>query len=62
MKAERALRFGKLISKIELACKDIQNGQAGDVLMHLVGMKMQLVEAIEIAQEVSRNALDEMEL
>jgi hypothetical protein len=55
---ERAMRFVYLLSEIEVRAQRLLRGQERDILLTLLEMKVELEEATEIAQEVSREALD----
>jgi len=57
---KRAMRFGELLSDIELSAKAIQAGAAHDVPMVIYRMRVLLEEAQKIANEVSREVLDEL--
>jgi hypothetical protein len=58
--AERALRFGYLLSEIELSAKAILAGREHDIPLALIQMDLNVYEAKRIAAEVSREALDGM--
>lgn len=52
------MRFGYLISEIEVRARRLLDGQAPDIIAALGVMQRDLTEAKEIAAEVSREALD----
>jgi len=55
---ERAMRFGYLLSEIEIAARKIRNGQVDDIPAAMVLMFKHVTEANFLVREVSREALD----
>jgi hypothetical protein len=58
--AERAMRFGYLLSQIELGARSIRLGGVDDIPLALYQMAEQLSEAGAIMREISREALDKV--
>jgi hypothetical protein len=54
----RATRFGDLLAAIELEALALNVGDEPDLLVGLTRIRMALDEAVDIAFEVSREALD----
>jgi len=54
------MRFGYLLSEIEMHAKALLAGEAVDIVLSLMQMQDYLAEAREIAYEVSREALDKV--
>jgi hypothetical protein len=57
---ERAMRFGYLLSEIELRARLIRDGRARDTMASLALIQVHLAEATKIFAEVSREALDKV--
>ena len=57
---ERAMRFGYLLSQIELGARSVLMGGVDDIPLALYQMGEQLSEAGAIMREVSREALDQI--
>jgi hypothetical protein len=57
---ERAMRFGYLLSEIEMHVRMLLRGEATDTVAFLALISLKLDEAREIAAEVSREALDKV--
>lgn len=55
----RADRFRILLENIESDARKVLDGRANDIPMTLVFTARELAEAIDIAMQVSREALDE---
>jgi len=57
---ERAMRFGYLVSEVEVGARSILDGRADDVPATLLRMTTDLAESYVIAMQVSREALDKV--
>lgn len=60
MTDERAMRFGYLLSEIEIRARKILDGVEPDIPTAMVLMNDHVREATSIALEVSREALDKV--
>lgn len=54
------MRYGYLLSEIEVGAERLRLGLEEDVMVALVRMKLHVEEALEVAAEVSREALDKL--
>lgn len=54
---ERAMRFGYLLSEIEVKARAILDGSAPDIVAEIETIYVNVIHAREIAYEVSREAL-----
>lgn len=60
MTDERAMRFGYLLSEIEVQARQILDGAIDDIPTKLLSMMLKLDEAQQIAFAASREALDKV--
>ena len=61
MDEETAMRFGWLLSEVELGAHRIRAGEEQDIPLALTRLELHLFEAKGIAFVISREALEKME-
>lgn len=57
---ERAMRFGYLLSEIEIGARRILDGTTNDITVEMIAIRLAYDEAWGINVEVSREALDKV--